>query len=84
MYFIFCVFFAKLRKKNKNAWIKGIEDLNISWVQLSDCDFWNSQGAKLYAVQFIPQTILIDPEGNIIERGLDMATLKEKIAGLIK
>jgi len=70
--------------KDKSAWIKGIEDLNITWQQMSDCDFWNSQGAKLYAVQFIPLTILIDPDGNIIERGLDMNALKEKLAGLLK
>ena len=56
--------------KDKNAWIKGIETLNITWPQLSDCDFWNSQGAKLYAVQSIPLCVLIDPEGIIIERGL--------------
>lgn len=70
--------------RNKEAWIKGIETLNITWPQLSDCDYWNSQGAKLYAVQFIPLTILISPEGNIIERGLNIHTLKEKIAELIK
>ena len=70
--------------KNKDAWIKGIAALNIAWPQMSDCDFWNSQGAKLYAVQFIPLTILIDPDGIIVERGLDMATLKEKLALLLK
>jgi len=70
--------------KNKDAWIKGIETLNISWPQLSDCDFWNSQGAKLYAVQFIPLTILINPEGTIIDRDINVETLKEKLAGLLK
>jgi peroxiredoxin len=69
--------------KDKDAWKKGIETLNITWPQFSDCDYWNSQGAKLYAVQFIPQTILIDPEGKIIERGLDSNALKEKLAGLL-
>jgi len=70
--------------KDKDAWIKGIDALNITWPQLSDCGFWNSQGAQLYAVQFIPLTILINPDGNIIERGLDMDALKEKIANLLK
>jgi len=70
--------------KDKDAWIKGIEELNITWAQMSDCDFWNSQGAKLYAVQFIPLTILINPEGNIVERGLDVDTLKEKLSILLK
>ena len=70
--------------QNKDTWVKSIETLNIVWPQMSDCDFWDSQGAKLYAVQAIPLTILINPEGNIIERGLDIATLKKNLAGLLK
>jgi len=70
--------------RTQDEWFKGIENLNITWPQLSDCDYWNSQGAKLYAVQFIPLFILINPEGKIIERGLDIDDLKEKLAKLIK
>jgi len=70
--------------KEKETWIKGIKTLNITWPQFSDCDYWNSQGAKLYAVQYIPVTILINPEGKIIERGLNPDELKEKLAVLIK
>ena len=63
---------------------KSIKDLNITWPQLSDCDYWNSQGAKLYSVQFIPLTVLINPEGIIVEKGLNVHDLKEKILKLIK
>ena len=70
--------------RTQDDWFKEIESLNITWPQLSDCDYWNSQGAKLYAVQFIPLFILINPEGKIIERGLDIDDLKEKLAKLIK
>ena len=70
--------------KDKEAWIQGIKTLNITWPQLSDCGYWDSQGAKLYAVQFIPLNVLINPEGTIIERGLEPEALKEKLADLIK
>ena len=70
--------------RNKDAWVKGIENLNITWPQLSDCDYWDSQGAKLYAVQFIPQSILINPEGIIIEKGSEIDFLKEKLADILK
>ena len=70
--------------RTHEEWIKGIETLNIPWYQLSDCDYWNSQGAKLYAVQYIPLFILISPEGNIIERGIDVNVLKEKLSYLLK
>jgi len=69
--------------KDIDAWINGIESLNITWPQMSDCNFWNSQGARLYAVQFIPLNILIDPEGNIIARGMDIDKLKKLLAGLL-
>ena len=70
--------------KDRDAWIKGIETLNITWPQFSDCGFWNSQGAKLYAVQSIPQAVLINPEGIIVERSVDMEVIKEKIVELVK
>jgi thiol-disulfide isomerase/thioredoxin len=70
--------------KTVEAWKKGIEDLNISWPQMSDCDFWNSQGTKLYAVQSIPQIILINPEGIILERGLSVGELLKKLSETVK
>jgi thiol-disulfide isomerase/thioredoxin len=70
--------------KTVEAWKKGVEDLNITWPQMSDCNFWNSQGTKLYAVQSIPQLILINPEGIIIERGLSAAALLNKIVEIVK
>jgi thiol-disulfide isomerase/thioredoxin len=70
--------------RKEEAWKKGIEDLNITWPQLSDCNYWESQGAKLYAVQWIPMTILINPEGKIIERGLSIDELLSKIDELTK
>ena len=63
--------------KTEEAWKKGIEDLGITWPQMSDCSFWDSPGVKLYAVQSIPQLLLINPEGIIVERGFYGENLKE-------
>jgi thiol-disulfide isomerase/thioredoxin len=70
--------------KTAEAWKKGITDLNMTWPQMSDCDYWQSQGVKLYAVQSIPQTILIDPDGKIIDRGLLGEKLFEKLKNILK
>jgi thiol-disulfide isomerase/thioredoxin len=70
--------------KEKEAWKKGIEQLNITWPQMSDCAFWDSPAVKSYAVQAIPCTLLIDPDGKIIERGLVGKELSDKIIALIK
>lgn len=51
---------------------------------MSDLQYWNSEGAKLYAVSSIPHTVLIDGEGTIIARGLHGEELQEKLAEVIK
>jgi Peroxiredoxin len=66
--------------RTEEAWKKGIEDLHITWPQMSDCSFWDSPGVKLYAVQSIPQLLLINPEGIIVERGFYGDELKEILA----
>ena len=69
--------------RTEEAWKNGIEKLNTTWPQMSDCEFWDSPAVKLYAVQSIPCTILIDPEGKIIERGLTGEELSKRIESLI-
>ncbi|MDR3227362.1 MAG: AhpC/TSA family protein [Prevotellaceae bacterium] len=70
--------------KDKESWLKGIEELGITWVQMSDVKYWQSEGAKLYNVRSIPHTVLIDPQGIIIEKNLRGQALKDKLAELIK
>lgn len=60
----------------KDAWLKGIADLDIPWPQMSDVKLWNSAGAKEYGIKAIPCTILIDPDGKIVERN---PNIKEKL-----
>ncbi|MDR0832976.1 MAG: redoxin domain-containing protein [Candidatus Symbiothrix sp.] len=73
---------------NAADWKKGLADLNMTWPQLSSCQGWDSPGAKTYAVNSIPCTLLIDPQGNIIEREVDGNlrgdALAAKLATLIK
>lgn len=61
------------------SWKKGIKDLNITWPQMSDLKFWDSEGAKLYAIRSIPHVVLLDKEGVIISRGLHGDELQAKI-----
>ena len=70
--------------RDGEAWKDGIKKLNITWPQMSDLQYWNSEGAKLYAVSSIPHTVLIDGEGTIIARGLHGDELQEKLAEVIK
>jgi thiol-disulfide isomerase/thioredoxin len=61
---------------NKESWINGIEQLGITWPQISDLKYWNSEGSKLYGILSIPHTVLIDRGGTIIARGLQGVELQ--------
>jgi len=61
--------------KSKAEWIKGIQADRIWWTQVSDLLVWNSPIAKLYNVQAIPSSVLIDREGKIIAKNLKSSEL---------
>ena len=70
--------------KNKEAWVKAIENDGIEWLQVSDLKFWSSVAAATYQVKSIPRTFLVDKEGNIMAKNLRGAALEnmlEKVLG---
>ena len=66
------------------VWKEAIKKLDMTWPQMSDLKFWQSEGAQLYAVNSIPHTVLIDGSGKIIARGLHGEELQAKIAEAVK
>lgn len=70
--------------KDGAAWKEAIKNMKMTWPQMSDLKFWQSEGAQLYAVNSIPHTVLIDGEGTIIARGLHGEELQAKIAEVVK
>jgi len=69
--------------RDAEAWKKGINDMNMSWIQMSDLGYWTSEGSKRYAVQWIPLTVLLSPEGEILARGLSISELTAKLQELL-
>ena len=69
---------------NKEAWVKAIADLGIEWPQLSDLQGWNCAGAKLYGVNSIPATVLVNKEGVIVARNVRGEAIQEKLAEMLK
>lgn len=70
--------------KTHEDWTKGISELNITWPQMSDLKYWESEHAKLYAIRSIPYTVLIDGEGTIIEKKISGEELNAKLSVLLK
>lgn len=69
--------------RNKQDWIKAIEADGLLWdYHVSDLQFWQSEGARIYNVNSIPATFLIDGDGTIIAKGLRGAQLENTLEKL--
>lgn len=65
---------------NKAKWVEAIQKDNLSWPNhVSDLKGWSSAAAKLYGVNSIPCTFLIDKDGRIIAKGLRGDELGQKL-----
>lgn len=62
-----------------DAWAKGVKDLGITWVQLSDLKGWQNAGAALYGVNSIPHTVLVDKDGTIIAKNIHGEEVDAKV-----
>jgi peroxiredoxin len=69
--------------RNRDEWLKAIEDDGLVWTQISDIKYWQCEAAQLYAVNSIPATVLLDKEGKIIAKNLGEEELKAKLVELL-
>ena len=65
--------------KQKQSWVAAIQQDGLEWIHVSDLGFWQSAAVKLYDINSIPQTYLIDKEGIIIAKGLRSPALRAKL-----
>ncbi len=70
--------------KENEAWVNGIKTLNITWPQISDLKFWDSDLAAAYGINSIPHLVLLDKEGKILARGLSADQAVDKLSELLK
>ncbi len=68
---------------NKQSWEGAIERLNITWPQMSDLQGWKGEAARLYVVNSIPYTLLVDKDGNIIDSFVYSDELEDKLKELL-
>jgi thiol-disulfide isomerase/thioredoxin len=68
----------------KGKWLAAIEKDGLPWHHVSDLKGWDSEAAKLYGVDAIPFTVLLDKEGKIIGKGLRGSELEDKLEELFK
>jgi peroxiredoxin len=75
----FTVFGVSL-DRTKEDWVAAIQQDNLTWTHVSDLKFWQSEAAKTYSITSIPFSILLDPNGVIIDKNLRWPALDSKLS----
>lgn len=70
--------------KQKDAWLNKVQQLGMTWPQLSDLKGWQCEAAALYGVRSIPSNVLFSPDGTIVTTDLTGSALHNKLAELLK
>lgn len=70
--------------EDKKAWQRAVRNDGLVWRQLVDTAAWNSKVANSWDVLGVPNSFLVDPEGNIIARNLHASALEKKLEELYK
>ena len=69
---------------DKEAWVSCIDELQLTWPQMSDLKGGASNIARSFAVQAIPFTAVIDQQGKVLTKGLRGAELSQFINEKLK
>jgi len=70
--------------KSKENWVAAIEKDNLSWPNhVSDLQQWSSRVGRMYGVNSIPFTVLIDQEGKIVQTKLRGEALTAELERLL-
>jgi len=57
---------------DKTAWTGAISSHQLGWKHVSDLKGWKCAGSRAYAVNSIPNTVLIDKNGKIVGKNLSI------------
>ena len=58
--------------RNKEDWLRGIEQDMLPWINVSDLKYYQSEAAVLYNINKIPSAFLLDPNGTIIAKNIEL------------
>lgn len=67
---------------DRELWLKAINDSGLDWENVSDLSRWDSPIAAIYHIDRIPYSLLIDPQGKILELDLYGDELLQKTSTL--
>lgn len=69
--------------QDPTRWEGAIEKDGLTWRHVSDFKGWSSSAGQTYNVHSIPYTVLVDPDGKIVAKGLRGEELDAKLQDLL-
>ncbi len=69
--------------KDAAKWKEAIAKDGLTWPQISNLKYWNEPIAKMYNVESIPATFILDAKGNIVAKDLRGDALRAKVKELL-
>ena len=82
----FIILSYSIDKKEKD-WLGAIEKNGLThknWLHISDLKGWNSPAGKLFNVEAVPRTILLNPKGEVIAFDLRGEEMLEKVKRIME
>jgi thiol-disulfide isomerase/thioredoxin len=71
--------------RSRDAWKNAISQDGLKWKwHVSDLKHWNSEAGRLYGVNSIPMSFLVDPNGIIIAKNLRGMALHQELDKHVK
>jgi hypothetical protein len=72
------------QKSPREEWLSAIQQDGLSWpYHVSDLKGWKSAAGQIYGIQAIPFTVLVDQEGNIVAKNVNLAELPAQLDALL-
>ena len=65
--------------QKKEAWAASVKQMGMKWPQMSDLKGWKCAAAETYGITSIPASILVDPQGKIVDIDLRGKALGDKL-----
>ena len=69
--------------QDPTRWKGAIEKDGLTWRHVSDLKGWSSSAGQTYNIHSIPSTVLVDPSGKIVAKGLRGEELNAKLQELL-
>lgn len=80
------VVFSYSIDNDRDAWVNCIANSQLvhkNWIHVSLLKGWGSEGIRLFGVKGVPHTVLLDPEGKVVEFGLRGEEMVKKLKAIV-